>query len=40
MIIKCYFIAYFVQKLTKKKFTAFDQNHGLTVRKNPDMATK
>ena len=30
MIIKYYFIAYFVQKQTERKFPIFDQNHGLT----------
>ena len=29
MIIKHYFKAYSVQKQTKRKFSIFDQNHGL-----------
>ena len=39
MIIKCYFIAYFAQKQTKRKFPVFDQNHGLTAWKKPNMAS-
>ena len=39
MIIKYYFMAYFVQNKHNGNFQFFDQNHALTLRKKPNMAT-